>query len=81
MIEGSHHAMSVQKLGSEYVDISNQEMEGTYAMILTSFPGAPASMLRVNCSPRSSIEPDGGTDAVITSIPRAVKASLIPRQY
>lgn len=49
--------------------------------MLTSFPRAPASMSRANSLARSSIEPDGGTVAVITSTPRAVRASLIPRQY
>lgn len=65
----------------EYVDMCNQEMKVTYAIILTSFPWAPASIFRANCSARASIELDGGTVAVITSMPRAVSASLIPRQY
>jgi hypothetical protein len=53
----------------------------TYAIILTSFPRAPSSISRANSSARASIDPDGGTVAMITSIPRAVSASLIPRQY
>lgn len=52
-----------------------------YAMILTSFPRAPISISRANSSARSSIEPDGGTVAVMTSVPCSSSASLIPRQY
>lgn len=50
-------------------------------MILTSLPLAPARIYLANSAARSSIDPYGGTVAVITLIPFMDKASLIPYQY
>lgn len=54
---------------------------GAYAMILTSLPSALARIYLANFAARSSIDPYGGTVAVITLIPFMDKASLIPYQY
>jgi hypothetical protein len=50
-------------------------------MILTDFPLALDAMSRPRTSARSSILAEEGTEAVITSIPFARSASVIPRQY
>ena len=55
-------------------------MNRSYATILTLLPPAFLSMESLNLAALSSIEADGGTEAIITSMPLAVKASVIPRQ-
>lgn len=52
----------------------------THAMILTLLPPALLSIALLNFAALSSMEADAGTEAVMTSIPLAVRASVIPRQ-
>ena len=52
----------------------------THAIMLTLLPPALLSIAVLNFAARSSMEADAGTEAVMTSIPLAVRASVIPRQ-
>ncbi len=52
-----------------------------YAMILTLLPCAFRSILSPSLAALASMDPEGGTDAVITSVPVAASAAVIPRQY
>lgn len=52
----------------------------TYAMILTLLPPAFLSISVLSRAALCSIEAEGGTVAVMTSIPLARRASVIPRQ-
>lgn len=52
----------------------------TYAMILTLLPPAFFSISMLNFEALCSIDAEAGTDAVMTSIPLALSASVIPRQ-
>ena len=49
--------------------------------MFTSFPRAATAILLANSSARASIEPDGGTEAEMTSTPFVDNTSFIPRQY
>lgn len=51
------------------------------AMIFTLFPFALACISSLNFWARASMDPDGGTVAVMTSMPFAASASRIPLQY
>lgn len=52
----------------------------TYAMILTLLPPAFFSISMLNFEALCSIDAEAGTDAVMTSTPLALSASVIPRQ-
>jgi hypothetical protein len=58
----------------------SEEMD-TYAMILTLFPCAFSAILSASLAALASMDPEGGTVAVMTSIPLRASASRIPRQY
>ena len=50
------------------------------AMIFTLFPLAFAAISCPSLRARSSTDPEGGTEAMMTSIPFCRSASVIPRQ-
>jgi len=50
------------------------------AIILTLFPFALAAISWPSFAARSSMEPEAGTEAVMTSMPFARIASVMPRQ-
>ena len=73
----TNHTMSTLRQPSDDDDGGRT----AYAIILTFFPLAFSAMSLPSLAARASIEADGGTEAVMISIPLAASASVMPRQY
>jgi hypothetical protein len=60
--------------------IQQEKLEETYATIFTLFPLAFSAICELSLAALSSILPNAGTEAVITSTPLAARAWVIPLQ-
>lgn len=76
--KNANHAVPVYLL-IIFIELSEISKK-PYAMMFTLFPPARLAICTPSAFALSSIEPEGGTDAVITSIPFAANAFVIPRQ-